>query len=119
MAWQFNDAPTDWATPLILDGKLFILDGNKKVLSRLDPKTGAKEWTGTLDSDVMWSSPTGADGKIYMTSEKGTVWVVDAGNEFKILSRLDLDEGPTRSSVVVAHNQLFVRTAKNLYCFGK
>lgn len=117
--WEFTEAPTDWATPLVLDGRLFILDGGRRILSRVDPKTGKAVWTGKLDvAEPIWSSPTGADGKIYLVSEKGTVLVVGAGDEFKVLHRLDLDEGPVRSTVVPITGGVLVRTARNLYCFG-
>ena len=59
-----------------------------------------------------------ADGKIYLVSEKGTVLVLAAGDEFKVLGRLDLDESPTRSTVVPTSAGILVRTAQNLYCFG-
>ena len=117
-AWEFTEAPTDWATPLMYQGKMFVLDGGKRVLTRIDPKTGAKVWSGKLEvSDTIWSSPTGADGKIYLLSEAGTVLVVSAGDQFQILNRLALEEGPSRSSVVPMDGGVLVRTAKNLYRF--
>ncbi len=121
VAWKFTENPTDWSTPLVMDGKMFVLDGGKKVLSRIDPKTGAKVWSGKLPTrEVIWGSPTGADGKIYVHSEEGTVVVVDAGDAFQVLGSVTFEgEGPCRGSVAVAHDQVFVRTAKNLYCFGK
>jgi len=117
-AWEFTEAPTDWATPLLYDGKLFVLDGGKRILSRIDPKTGAKVWSGRLDvPDTIWSSPTGADGKIYLLSESGTVLVVSAGDEFKVLNRVTLEESPSRSSVVPLDGAILVRTGNHLYRF--
>ena len=67
------------------DGHLFVLDGGKRVLSRLDPKTGAKVWSGKLETpDTIWASPTGADGKIYIFDVKGRlniIKLVDGGNQ--------------------------------------
>ncbi len=119
VAWSFKEAPTDWSTPLFYQNKLFVLDGGKKVLTCLDPKTGAKKWQGSLGvTDTIWSSPTGADGKIYCLSEKGSVIVVDAGDDFKILSTIPMGEEPCRASVAAASGQIFIRTGKNLYCIG-
>ena len=120
VAWRFQENPTDWSTPLVLDGKLFVLDGGKRVLSRLNPKTGAVAWSGKLaGSGPIWGSPTGADGKIYLVSEDGAVSVVSAGDEFKILSNTRIaDETPIRGSVAVAKGQVFIRTAKQLHCYG-
>ncbi len=122
VAWRFSEAPTDCPTPLHYDGKLFVLEGNmnrERILSCLDPKTGAKKWSSMLPiNDPIWGSPTAADGKLFFLSERGTLLVVDAGAESKVLSRVDLEESPSRSSVAVSQKQVFVRTAKNLYCFG-
>jgi outer membrane protein assembly factor BamB len=120
VAWTFKEASTDWSTPLLYQGKLFILDGGKRILSCLDPRTGEKKWSGSLGAqDTFWSSPTGADGKIYCLSERGTVMVADAGESFKILASIPMGEEPCRSSVAASQGQLFIRTAKNLYCVGK
>jgi outer membrane protein assembly factor BamB len=117
--WEFRDAPTDWATPLVYGGHLFVLDGGKKVLSKLDPKSGKALWSGKLEvPDVIWGSPTAADGKIYLLSEGGTLFVCSAGDEFKVLSKLSFDEGTSRSSVALANDRLFVRTGSQLHCFG-
>ncbi len=120
VAWKFTENPTDWATPLVMNDRLYVLDGGKRVLSKLNPKTGEKEWSGKLPGrEVIWGSPTGADGKIYQFSEDGTLSVCDAGAEFKVLGTLAFEgEGPCRGSVTVAHDQLFVKTGKQLHCLA-
>ena len=120
VAWEFKEFPTDCVTPLFYQDNLFVLDGDKQMMTRLDPKTGKKIWQGNLGvREIFRGSPTGADGKIYCISERGTVVVLDAGKEFKILSTIPLNEEPCRASVAAAHGQLFLRTAQNLYCIGK
>ena len=52
-------------------------------------------------------------------SESGTVVILDAGPEFKILSTIPLGESPVRASTAVSHGQLFIRTAQHLYCVGR
>jgi len=120
IAWTFKENPTDVPTPLLYNGKLFVLDGDKYVMTALDPKTGEKKWQGSMGvRETFRSSPTGADGKIYCISENGSVVVLDAGDEFKILSTFKMGEEPIRSSIVAANGHLFIRTGKNLYCVGK
>ncbi|HEY5914390.1 MAG TPA: PQQ-binding-like beta-propeller repeat protein [Verrucomicrobiae bacterium] len=117
VAWRFSEFPSDCVTPLVYRGKLFVLDGDRQVLTCLEPATGEKKWQGNLGvREVFRASPTGADGKIYCVSEKGTVVVLTAGEEFKILSTIPMGEAPVRASIAVAQGELFVRTAKNLYC---
>lgn len=116
LAWKLTENPTDWSTPLFYQEKLFVLDGDRHVLSCLNPKTGEKFWTQKLEvREPIWSSPTGADGKIYMISEAGTAFVVNA-EDGKILSTVKMGEQPVRSSIVAARGELFIRTAEHLYC---
>lgn len=119
--WAFDDNPTDVATPLVYQGKLFVLDGDRQTLSCLNPETGEKFWAGNLGvREIHRASPTGADGKIYILSMEGTVTVVDAeADEFKILEQFKMNEGPCMSTIVAANNSLFVRTSEHLFCIGK
>ncbi len=118
IAWQLPDSP-DVCTPLFYRGKLFVLNGDKQTLACLDPKTGAEKWQGSIGKKETYSaSPTGADGKIYCIGERGTVVVLSAGDEFKILATFSMDEVPVLSSIVAANGRLFIRTASSLYCVG-
>ena len=120
VAWKFDEYPSDCVTPLFYQDKLYVLDGDKQMVTCLDPKTGEKKWQGNLGvRDIFRGSPTGADGKIYCISERGTVVVLEAGKEFKILSTIPMSEEPCRASIAASQGQLFIRTAQNLYCIGK
>ena len=120
VAWRVTENAPDVCTPLVYDGRMFVLDGDKKVLYRCDPKTGAKLWSGEWPVDsVTRVSLTGADGKLYGISESGKVVIAEAGNTYKILAVNTLGEAPCRSSIAVSDGQLFIRTAKNLYCIGQ
>jgi outer membrane protein assembly factor BamB len=119
LAWKLTENPTDWATPLVYKDRLYVLDGDRHVLTCLKPETGEKIWQSKLEvREPIWSSPTGADGKIYMISESGTVLIVEADTG-KVLPAIPMGEGPARSSIAVAHGQLFIRTAESLYCIQK
>jgi outer membrane protein assembly factor BamB len=118
IVWKFSEFPSDCVTPLVYRNKLFVLDGDRQMLTCLEPQTGAKTWQGNLGvREIFRASPTGADGRIYCVSESGTV-VVLAADEFKILATIPFGEAPVRSSIAVAHGSLFIRTAKNLYCIA-
>jgi len=122
LAWKFDERKTpDVCTPAFYQGKLFVLDGDSKTLTCLDPKTGAKKWQGSLDTrSVIRSSPVAADGKIYIIDEKGTVFVCGAGDEFQVLSKIEMgDAEGTRASIAISDGQLFIRTTQALYCVGK
>jgi outer membrane protein assembly factor BamB len=59
-----------------------------------------------------------ADGKIYITNEDGVTAVVKAGPTFELLAHNDFDDY-TLSSPAISEGQIFIRTAKFLYCIGK
>lgn len=118
-AWEFKEFPSDCVTPLYYQDHLFVLDGDRQELTCLEPKTGEKKWQGNLGvREIFRASPTGAGGKIYCLSENGTAVVLDAGDQFKILSTIRMGEPPVRSSIAAAQGHLFIRTAQNLYCIG-
>jgi outer membrane protein assembly factor BamB len=120
VAWKSTEHAPDVCTSLVLDGNLYLLDGDHKDFLRLEPRTGALKWQGPLSVEgVTRASPTGADGKIYAISEGGKVVVFAAGDDYKVLAINTLGEGPCRSSVAISDGQLFIRTAKSLYCIGK
>jgi len=120
VAWRFAEYVPDVCTPLYYQNKLFVLDGDRQVMTCLHPRTGETLWQGRLGvREIFSASPTGADSKIYCLSEEGTVVVLSADAQFEILSTRALGEGPCRSSVVAAEERLFIRTAKNLYCWKK
>lgn len=123
VAWSFDEKQTpDVCTPAYYNGKLFLLNGDKRTLTCIDPKTGKKDWQGNLGyREDLRSSPTVADGKIYTISENGKVVICDAdGANFKIISTYQFeDANPTRSSIAISNSQLFIRTGNALYCVGK
>lgn len=120
LAWKFTEFPSDCVTPLFYNKRLFVLDGDRQVMTCLEPRTGQNIWQGNLGvHEIFRASPTGADGKIYCISENGTAVVLRAGDELKVLATIPMGESPVRSSVVAAQGELFIRTVKNLYCIGK
>ncbi len=115
--WTYSDSTTDSGTPLLYRGRLYFIHDSKHIITCLDPKTGKKFWEGDLGGKkVIRASPTGADGKIYCINEEGFATVLEAGDEFKILSQTDMGGSVTYSSIAVADKKLFIRTSENLYC---
>jgi outer membrane protein assembly factor BamB len=123
LAWSTadkKDITSDVPTPLFYDGHFYILNRERPFnIACMDP-SGKVIWSERLESRSFFeTSPTGADGKIYFMNEKGEAWVIAAGNEFKILHRASMGEpndSLLRSSISVAHGNLFIRTGNKLYC---
>ena len=119
--WKLEGKYNDVPTPLYYDGRLYIVvdSGMEQGLSCIDPATGKELWRGDLGGNSrFWSSPTGGDGKIYCVNEDGDVVTVAAGDTFKKLGTSRMGGNPTMSTVAIADNKIFIRTADKLYCVG-
>jgi outer membrane protein assembly factor BamB len=124
IAWtsgQNRAISSDVPTPLFYDGDFFILGDGKKSLSRVDPATGTAKWSVEIPSRrKIESSPTAADGKIYVMNFGAEVSVVDA-SKGQVLNTIPMgDDGDdmTRAAIAVASGELFIRTNHKLYCVG-
>jgi len=114
--WDQPAGAPDVPTP-ICDGMHFYMVEDFGQVTCLDAKTGEVIW-GPSPTGLgrVSASPVMADGKIFITSEDGETAVVQAGAEFKLLGKNQLDDSWTLSTPAVAGNQLFIRTAEFLYC---
>ncbi|HET6251450.1 MAG TPA: PQQ-binding-like beta-propeller repeat protein, partial [Tepidisphaeraceae bacterium] len=123
IAWKSDPRASgitsDVCVPLFYKGNLYLLDGDRKQLFRLDPKSGEKKQAVDLGGrSVFRASPTGADGKIYCMNEHGDVLVVDA-DSLKILSQTSLDGRDSRATIAVVDGMAVVRAGDKLYGFTK
>ncbi len=113
---------TDVSTPAYLDGRFYILNSDFKTLACVEAKTGKVIYSEQLDSKAkLESSPTIADGKIYMMNHIGDVFVVKAGDEFELLHVAEMGTGgerDNRSTISVSQGNLFIRTNAHLFCVG-
>jgi outer membrane protein assembly factor BamB len=121
LAWTYKDYPTDCTTPLFYQNKIFILDGDKQMMTCFEPESGKVLWQQSLGvRQIFRASPTGADGKLYCFSEHATAVVMDA-KDGKVISKIAMQQGGESTHATIAASQgcLFIRCAKNLYCIAK
>jgi outer membrane protein assembly factor BamB len=117
LLWSFQNGP-DVPSP-VSDGKYFFSVNDKGIVWCLDAKTGKEIWgPQRLKPAIYSASPVLADGRIYVTNEEGLTTVFKAGPEFETLSENPLNDY-TLSSPAISNGQIFIRTAKYLYCIGK
>ena len=123
--WSLPDKTisTDTCTPALYEGRIYLLNGEKRVFSMLDPEDGAIKWQVDLPGKARYfTSPTLADGKIYCMNQEGLAVVLSAVDG-KLLHKAsmagDAIDHPIRSSIPVANGQLYIRTNDMLYCIGK
>ena len=63
------------------------------------------------------ASPVAADGKLYLTSEDGDIFVVKAGPTYELLAKNSMGE-VVMATPAVSDGIIFVRGLKNLYAVG-
>jgi outer membrane protein assembly factor BamB len=117
--WRNERFVPQVSSPLLYQGILFIIkDGG--ILTSLDPSTGKSHKTARVAgaTDNYYSSPVGADGKLYVASETGKVAVLSAAADWEVLSVSDMNENCYATPAIV-NGRIYLRTASQLYCFAK
>jgi len=123
--WTSRDnrpVSSDVPTPAFYDGDFFVLNENRRMLSRVEPRTGKVKWTVDTPGRAKYeASPLAADGKLYLINFDGDVSILSA-KDGKVLGTIAMEDDPKgaiRSSVIASQGQLFVRTDTTLFCIGK
>jgi outer membrane protein assembly factor BamB len=65
----------------------------------------------------VFSSPVGADGRVYITSRDGITTVLKHGPTYEVLAENTLDDG-VDASLALVDNEIFIRGFRYLYCIG-
>lgn len=120
IAWSNPTAGPYNPTPLAHGDYLYTLH-DRGFLTCHDAKTG-KEIYGrqriSAESTGFTASPWAYNGKVFLLSEDGDTFVVQAGPEFKVLGKNALGE-LALATPAVADRSLIIRTASNLYRIAK
>jgi len=81
-------------------------------LTCFNAKTGDLKYKENL-KDAFTASGIAADGKIYYSSEKGIIYVIDAGSEYKLLA-MNIMNDICMASPAISENTIFFRTQHSL-----
>jgi len=112
--WQYDKISRSLSTVSISDGLLYIADVAGRIHC-LDADSGKPQWVFDTASLVSGSTLV-ADGKVYLGTEKGDLWVLAAGREAKLLHKVSLG-APIHTTPVAANGVLYVATNKHLFAF--
>ncbi|MHC4509641.1 MAG: outer membrane protein assembly factor BamB family protein [Planctomycetota bacterium] len=115
IAWSMEEGAPDICSPLS-NGELIFLLATEGLLSCHKLSDGTKVWEHDFE-EYFQASPGMVDDKVYLLSEKGEMFIVEAGPEYKQLAKCELGE-ECRASPAFADGHLFIRGLQNLYCIG-
>jgi outer membrane protein assembly factor BamB len=120
IAWSKDKLGADVPTPAAVDGKAYLCTDRGEVVC-LDIKTGKQLWSGSPEKNrqAFSASPVVADGKIYITREDGKTFVLEQGNEFKVVAANELADEFVVATPVFVDGRILIRTAQHLYCISK
>jgi outer membrane protein assembly factor BamB len=121
VAWKMNRLTPYVSTPLLYDNTLYFLRHIQNILSRLDLATGKPLGQPLrLDgiNDLIFSSPVGAAGRIYITSRDGVTIVLRHDRENAQLALNRLDDAFSASPALVGR-EIFLRGERYLYCIAE
>jgi len=115
LAWTTSKGSPYTPTPIIYGDLLYTLADNG-VLSAYDAKTGENIYQQRLPTSFS-ASPVAADGKLYLSSEDGDVFVVKAGRQYELLSRNTMGQ-PLMATPALTEGMLIVRGENAIYALG-
>ena len=115
--WVHRRATPYVPSPLLYGSQIYFTAQNTSVLSCLHIETGKPIFdTQRLPGlGNIYASPVAAAGRIYFTDREGTTVVLQHGPQLQVLSTNKLDE-PIDASPALVGKQMFLRSAKHLYC---
>jgi outer membrane protein assembly factor BamB len=85
-------------------------------LDCLDAKTGKLIWQHDMVSAI-WGSPYVVDGKVFIGTDGGDVYVYQHGKEKKHLHTIEMD-GPVLSTPIAINGTLYVMSRSTLFAIG-
>lgn len=117
--WKYLRPVPQVPSTVLYEGVLYMVN-DSGILISFDPATGTVIKQGRLKGaiDKYFASPIGADGKVWLVSQDGTVSVVTAKGDWEVLQVNALDD-EVFATPVPADGELFIRTRSALYNFAK
>jgi outer membrane protein assembly factor BamB len=119
IAWTLDRDTPYVPSPLLYDETLYLLKSNSGILSAFDAKTGKPHYQlQRLDAlPEIFSSPVGANGRIYVTGRDGTTLVIRHGPTFEVMAKNSLHDGFDASPALV-DGEIYMRGYRYLYSIG-
>jgi outer membrane protein assembly factor BamB len=119
IAWSRQQRGSYMPTPLIYGGLLYVLQ-NQGILDCYNLATGEEIYRERIphQGSGFSASPVASDGRIYLSSEDGDIFVVKAGREFSLLARNTGGE-PLMATPAISGGRLIIRAQHMLFAVGR
>ena len=116
LAYRLSRGSSYTGTPLVYNDLMYI-SGDNGVLRVFEAKTGKQLYEQRLPGTFS-ASPIAADGKVYLASEDGDVFVLSAGTTYELLATNPMGE-PLMATPAISGGLLIVRSQGYVYAIGE
>lgn len=110
--WTYPEIGSSVATVAVADGLVYACDFKGK-LHCLDAKTGKVQWIHDVGGPI-WGSPLVADGKVYLGTGRNYFWVLKAGRNLEVISRIRMRD-QVLTTPTIADGIMYIATNRHLY----
>ena len=118
IAWSHDRDGTYISSPIVYRDQLYTLNNNG-ILTAYDANTGERIYRARVGGGGAFSaSPVAADGKLFLASEDGEVFIVQAGRQYVELGKRPMNE-VTMASPAISNGLLIVRTLNHVWGIGR
>ena len=119
VAWRRMKRGSYMPTPVIVDKYLYVLQ-NQGFIDCYMLQTGEEVYRKRIahSGGGFSASPVAADGRIYLSSEDGEIFVIKAGPGYKVIANNDIGE-LIMATPAISGKTLFVRARNHLFAIGK
>lgn len=119
VVWAKQKVGPYMPTPLIYQGLLYTLR-NQGIISCYDLASGEEKYTERIphQGSGFSASPVASDGKIYLPSEDGDIFVVRAGPKFELLGKNGVGQ-LLMATPAISGGMMFVRAERDLFAIGR
>ncbi len=119
VAWMAPRSGGYMCTPLIYRGLVYIVRYNG-VLNVFDARSGERKFEARLAgaTSAFTSSPVANDGKVYIASEDGQVFVLAAGPKYEEIAMNQMST-PILATPALSEGRMFLRTGDQIMAIGK
>jgi len=118
IAWSKQRGGPYMPTPVVY-GDLLYTCSNQGVLTAYNAMTGERVYQERLGGKggAFTASPVASDGKLYLSSEDGDVFVVKAGPKYELLATNPVGE-VMMATPAISDGLVIVRGLKHVFAFG-
>ncbi len=119
VSWRTDTGAPEIPTPIVYEDYLYVVSNNG-ILNCYQAKTGERVYRERMGGvgGAFTASLIAADGRIYLSSEDGEVYVIKAGPTYELLALNSMGE-VCLATPAVAPGMLVIRTQHHLFGIGE